>query len=117
MMQYLIFFSLFCSEMDKKPKVLADLEEEQYTIYEVNFYTMLNIVEDCKNLQIQRGPSSPYPSNVTKAVNMWSLLKGIVPGTKWCGINDLGTFNFFFLLYFFLNFFLAFFFQPIVITI
>ena len=104
--------------MDKKPKVLAELEEEQYTIYEVNFYTMLNIVEDCKNLQIQRGPSSPYPSNVTKAVNMWSLLKGIVPGTKWCGINDLGTFDFFFFSYFFLNFFIAFFFlQPIVITI
>ena len=96
--------------MDKKPKVLAELEEEQYTIYEVNFYTMLNIVEDCKNLQIQRGPSSPYQSNVTKAVNMWSLLKGIVPGTKWCGINDLGTFTFFLLLLFaciFLHFFFS----------
>ena len=103
--------------MDKKPKVLADLEEEQYTIYEVNFYTMLNIVEDCKNLQIQRGPSSPYPSNVTKAVNMWSLLKGIVPGTKWCGINDLGNFIFFFHFIFFMHFFLQFVFQPIVITI
>ena len=78
--------------MDKKPEYLANLEKKHYVIYEVNFQTMLDIVDACKDLQIQRTPSSPYPNaNITTTINMWSLLKGIIPGTKWCGINDLAN--------------------------
>jgi len=92
-------------ELDDKPALLDSLQQKNYPIYEVKFETMLDIVEACSHLQIQRNSPLTSPFNKTKtAVNMWSLLKesiqfhfqskiqkilGILPGTKWCGFNDL----------------------------
>ena len=64
--------------MDDKPALLDSLQQKNYPIYEVKFETMLDIVEACSHLQIQRNSPLTSPFNKTKtAVNMWSLLKGI----------------------------------------
>ena len=64
--------------MDDKPALLDSLQQQNYPIYEVKFETMLDIVEACSHLQIQRNSPLTSPFNKTNtAVNMWSLLKGI----------------------------------------
>jgi len=59
---------------------------------------MLQVVQACQDLQIQRCDTNQYScpqqngwiqNGTTSNINMWTLLKGIVPGTKWCGLNDL----------------------------
>ena len=52
-----------------------------YLIREVDFETMLNIVQACQNLQRKYDVNENLHGPAK--VNMWSLLKGIVPGTKW----------------------------------
>ena len=80
--------------MEKKPSILAELSHD-YKIHEVDFDTMLSIIEACQDLTVQ--PVQPVlPANDAlhdqknkinstsiKQPNMWSLLKGILPGTKW----------------------------------
>ena len=64
--------------MDDKPALLDSLQQQNYPIYEVKFETMLDIVEACSHLQIQRNSLLTSPFNKTNtAVNMWSLLKGM----------------------------------------
>ena len=82
-------------ELPQKPGLLASLAAQNYVIHEVDFTTMLNVVTTCQDLQIQRQapnvPASVLANHTAKSVNMWTLLKGIVPGTKWCGVNDLAN--------------------------
>ena len=87
-----IYFCLFwCRDMEKKPSILAELSHD-YKIHEVDFDTMLSIIEACQDLTVQPVlPANDTPldhknrnnSTSIKQPNMWSLLKGILPGTKW----------------------------------
>ena len=72
------FYFISSRELDDKPALLDSLQQKNYPIYEVKFETMLDIVEACSHLQIQRNSPLTSPFNKTNtAVNMWSLLKGI----------------------------------------
>lgn len=83
-------------EKEYKQKVLEDLAKK-YPIQEVDFKTMLGIVGACNDLQ--RGRDPPFKSypirpilrNHTKPLSLLTMLKGIVPGTKWCGVNDIAN--------------------------
>lgn len=59
-----------------------------YIVYEVDFETMLKLVQYCEDLQWQE-PKNVSIEQSKPQVNMWTLLKAILPGTKWCGVNDL----------------------------
>ena len=72
------FYFISSRELDDKPALLDSLQQKNYPIYEVKFETMLDIVEACSHLQIQRNSLLTSPFNKTNtAVNMWSLLKGM----------------------------------------
>ena len=82
--------------MPDKPAVLDKLAQKNYLIQEVDFDTMLGIVQSCQYLDKgQRNPKGVqqhqdyHPSD--QSINMWTMLKGIVPGTKWCGFNDVAV--------------------------
>ena len=77
--------------MEKKTFILAELSHN-YKIHEVNFDTMLSIIEACQDLSVQpvlAANDTPLDQNnkinstSMKQPNVWSLLKGILPGTKW----------------------------------
>lgn len=81
----------------QKPKILAELIAENYQVQEVNFDTMLSIVQSCQELQAERfngslkqGHNSQF-NKEPESLNFFTLFKGIVPGTKWCGINDIAN--------------------------
>ena len=95
-----VIFKLFFyfSELPDKPELLRELSTKHKFILEVDFNTMLQVVQACQDLQIQRCDTNQYScpqqngwiqNGTTSNINMWTLLKGIVPGTKWCGLNDL----------------------------
>jgi len=86
------------SELPDKPELLRELSSKHKLILEVDFKTMLQVVQACQDLQIQRcntgnqyscNQQNGWNSTAGTNINMWTLLKGIVPGTKWCGLNDL----------------------------
>ena len=77
--------------MEKKPSILAELSHD-YKIHEVDFDTMLSIIEACQDLTVQPvlpasdtllDQKNKFNSTSIKQPDMWSLLKGILPGTKW----------------------------------
>ena len=75
-------------EKIQKPKILAELIAENYQVQEVNFDTMLTIVQSCQELQSQRFNGSlkqVYTSHFNQkpeTSNFFTLFKGIVPGKK-----------------------------------
>ena len=79
--------------MPDKPALLRELSQTHRLTLEVDFNTMLDVVQKCQSLQVQRCSFQPCQPNQngTSNINMWTLLKGIVPGTKWCGLNDLAN--------------------------
>jgi len=84
-------------DMAKKPEILSDLSSQNYAIHEVDFDTMLTIIKACQDLSVQKMPITNTATHQKDLANstkiqepdMWSLLKGILPGTKWCGVNDV----------------------------
>ena len=80
-----MFIMSICTfrDIDRKPEILANLSQKHFTVHEVDFDTMLDIVQACQNLQHQKKPFSENHQNSKSSVNVWTLLKGIVPGTKW----------------------------------
>ena len=77
--------------MAKKPEILSDLSSQNYAIHEVDFDTMLSIIKACQDLSVQEMPITNTATHQKDLANstkiqepdMWSLLKGILPGTKW----------------------------------
>ena len=69
-----------------KPKILAELLLQGYKVQEVNFFTMLSIVQSCQELQGQRiNPivkevDNFQPPKESKRTNYMTIFKGIVPG-------------------------------------
>jgi len=64
-------------------------------VEEVGFEAMLRLVQDCERLQDddnvntdKRGSLQMDDGN-NKNLSLMTLMSGIVPGTKWCGINDI----------------------------
>ena len=75
---------------------MASLAKSNYLVQEVDFDTMLAIVQSCQLLdKAQRSPklheNEVQNASTQQTLNMWTMLKGIVPGTKWCGLNDVAT--------------------------
>merc|ERR1712062_910305 len=54
---------------------------------------MLSLVQDCERLQDDDNVVGDKRGNLdsedNKNLSMLTLMSGIVPGTKWCGINDI----------------------------
>jgi len=59
----------------------------------VSFQTMLSVVQVCQDIQTVTQPLQPVneSSNASdhSTVNYWTLAKGILPGTLWCGVDDI----------------------------
>ena len=70
----------------EKPKILSELVAQGYKVQEVNFHTMLSIVQSCQELQNERMNYSlkqQHNSKVPKEpkdTNIFTIFKGIVPG-------------------------------------
>ena len=78
-----------------KPRLLSQLSQ-RYPVEDVGFEAMLSLVQDCERLQDddnveddERGKLQLDDDGKNQNVNMFTLMSGIVPGTKWCGINDI----------------------------
>ena len=69
-----------------KPKILAELISQGYKVQEVNFFTMLSIVQSCQELQGERinhvvkEVNNYKPPKKSKRTNYMTIFKGIVPG-------------------------------------
>ena len=79
-------FIIFREQTLEKPKILSKLIAEGYKVQEVNFFTMLSIVQSCQELQNQRVQdslkqvdSSKFEKE-SKNTNFFTVLKGIMPG-------------------------------------
>jgi len=59
----------------------------------VSFQTMLSVVQVCQDIQTVTQPlqtvSESSNSSDQSKVNYWTLAKGILPGTLWCGVDDI----------------------------
>jgi len=65
-------------------------------VEQVSFQVMMSVVLICQESQQQTGreESQPargarYNSSNTEPVNYWALARGILPGTLWCGVDDI----------------------------
>ena len=80
-----------------KPKILAELLLQGYKVQEVNFFTMLSIVQSCQELQGQRiNPivkevDNFQPPKESKRTNYMTIFKGIVPGD--ISLENIGLSN------------------------
>ncbi|KAK2714551.1 hypothetical protein QYM36_008942 [Artemia franciscana] len=63
---------------EEKEKALEDLSLAGVELKPSDFDTMLHMIAGCKNEGI---PDDKW--------NTWTLLNGILPGTKWCGRGDV----------------------------
>ena len=76
----------FREQKIEKPKILSELVAQGYKIQEVNFHTMLSIVQSCQELQNERINNSikehhnPQVPKEPKKSNIFTIFKGIVPG-------------------------------------
>ena len=80
--------------MKQKPLVLKHLIDSDLVVQEVNFQTMFRIVQACERLNPKPGHTAAKSASFqhdSNDPNAFSLLKGIAPGTKWCGVNDIAN--------------------------
>ena len=81
-----LVLSIFREQKLEKPKILAELIAQNYKVQEVNFDTMLSIVQSCQELQHERINGSLeqlHDSKLKKEPqtrNFFTLFKGILPG-------------------------------------
>lgn len=59
-------------------------------VEKVNFQTMLSVVQTCQDIQTV-GANQDYSDNEepNETIDIWALAKGILPGTLWCGVDDI----------------------------
>jgi len=72
-----------------KEKHIAKLEKENYTVNFIDFNTMLVVIDACDNMTDHGFVNRVDTEVVDSEVGFWSLIRGIVPGTLWCGFNDI----------------------------
>ena len=80
---------IFCNcreQKREKPRILSELIQQGYNVQEVNFFTMLSIVQSCQELRNERMQNelkNQHNSELKiepKKINYLTLFKGIVPG-------------------------------------
>ena len=82
----MILFSYFREQKREKPRVLYELIQQGYNVQEVNFFTMLSIVQSCQELRNERMQDELKQlhgselKKESKNTNYFTLFKGIVPG-------------------------------------
>jgi len=71
-----------------KHTMLAHLATKM-PVEQVSFQALLYVVQVCQDLQT--GNAVDYSGNPehNSTVNIWTLAKGILPGTLWCGVDDI----------------------------
>ena len=89
---------IFREQKIQKPKILSELIDQGYKVQEVNFFTMLSIVQSCQELQNQRvqgnlktTQSSKFDKQ-SKKTNFFTVLKGIMPGKYYCLVHAISFF-------------------------
>ncbi|KAF7286500.1 hypothetical protein GWI33_005136 [Rhynchophorus ferrugineus] len=86
-------------ETDQYSKVLGELQSTAKPVG-ISFLEMITLMDQCKELDEMNGViKEPPPQNkTTRAIDQarsilandpFTILKGIVPGTKWCGTGDI----------------------------
>ena len=77
---------IFREQKREKPRVLYELIQQGYNVQEVNFFTMLSIVQSCQELRNERMQDELKQlhgselKKESKNTNYFTLFKGIVPG-------------------------------------
>ncbi|ODN05148.1 Acidic phospholipase A2 PA4 [Orchesella cincta] len=90
---------------DEQLAALKMLATQNKIIEKIGFHAMLNLIKACQSLDVtnenpdQNGGNNevtqdplllnPIDVLVGKKKNMWSMISGILPGTKWCGLKDI----------------------------
>jgi len=76
-------------DLEKELSVANDLlKKRKLVVVECNFQKMMRLINQCKNIStpaLHDLNDSVVLANVTE---LWSLWRGIIPGTKWCGLGD-----------------------------
>jgi len=72
-----------------KEEHIANLEKDNYTVTQIDFDTMLDVLEACDNLTDNSLVNRLDTEVADSEVGFWSLIRGIIPGTLWCGVNDI----------------------------
>ncbi|XP_030764557.1 uncharacterized protein LOC115888840 [Sitophilus oryzae] len=88
-------------ETDQYLKVLGELESTARPVG-ISFLEMLTLMDQCKELDEMSGlikePGPGVQNKTTKAIDQarsilsndpFTLFRGIIPGTKWCGTGDI----------------------------
>ncbi len=75
--------------MIHKPLVLKKLSRLYSRIKEVSFDAMMQLVQDCEALQPTKTAPHHYVNPDDSNLSLFTMMRGIVPGTKWCGYNDI----------------------------
>lgn len=72
-----------------KGKHIENLEKENFTVTLIDFPTMLAVLDECDKITGDSLVSRLDTEIVDSEVGYWSLIRGIIPGTLWCGVNDI----------------------------
>eukprot|EP00092_Neocalanus_flemingeri_P037971 GFUD01041336.1.p1 GENE.GFUD01041336.1~~GFUD01041336.1.p1 ORF type:complete len:337 (-),score=54.09 GFUD01041336.1:121-1131(-) len=85
----LVFCTLSVVDERRKEKHIAKLEKEDFIVKFIDFETMLAVLDACDELTEYSIVNRVDTDVVDSKVGFWSLIRGIVPGTLWCGLNDI----------------------------
>jgi len=72
-----------------KEEHIDKLKKDNYAVKLVDFDTMLDVLEACDNLTDNTLVNRLDTEVADSEVGFWSLIRGIIPGTLWCGVNDI----------------------------
>jgi len=72
-----------------KDEVIEKLEMENFTVNLIHFDTMLTVIDACDKMTEDELVNRVDKEVVDSGVGFWSLISGIIPGTLWCGLNDI----------------------------
>lgn len=79
-------FYFLREQQREKPRILSQLIQQGYNVQEVNFFTMLSIVQSCQELRNERMHNelkliqNSEIKAESKKTNYLTVFKGILPG-------------------------------------
>ena len=63
-------------------------------VYTITFDQMLSVVASCEETQRVQAPKKEATQANNHSIDtsqLWNLAHGILPGTLWCGVDDIAT--------------------------
>jgi len=65
------------------------LKKKNYNVFDLNFSNMMKVIKACDKLSEDDLHTRLDKEVTDDEVGFFSLIRGIIPGTLWCGVNDI----------------------------